>query len=745
MNLTNQGMSRRHMLRALGLSGGALLSWGAFRPKMAFGQVAVEPIGAAGGLYIEAFPTSPLIVSPFTAPLPIPAPLKPLTAAELNPGGSTRWPIMPQKNYQDSDQGTHQIWPSGSAGGLNLPVPLIYDIKMQVAEKSFTSSNVIPIDINGNPVNPPPGAPITRQADGTYKLPKSTIYGFNGGFPGAMIYARYGQPALLRFQNYLADLPLNLDRQNFGDPEAKFLIHLHNGHTAPESDGNPNHHEGGYYPSQTGGPGQWCDNLYLNYPAGGDSNEKQSFMWFHDHTHGHTGANVYKGMVGLYPIYDPALDPGDERQGLKLPGVPKYLGNNPKNGIDYDQRIDYDIPIVLYDLRLDDGVTQHKDAHSGTGETHPEWWGKSFFKHFPNHGFVGDIFTVNCAAYPVLNVERRRYRLRFLDASIARQYELKLMSSRGGPVPSASTFGPDGLRRSGDALQGQYQLPDAQQSMVFTQIASEGGLLPYPIVRDKFELWPAKRREMIVDFSKYMDGTPTTPGDVIYLVNTMKMVNGRKLNNTQFTKDDAGNVIPDPAFDPTYAVPLMKIVIGGNPTSPDNSVDMLNYTKRVNGKATLKAGIKLRPMPKLPVNFNTLPMRTFELQRSGVYGGEIEWLINGHAFDRQDPNGMFPQAITTQGQPELWVVRNGGGGWSHPMHMHMEEHQVLSRNGVATGSPNADPRHVDDIGKEDVVALDPSEEVIFYRNFRTFKGRYVAHCHNLAHEDHSMMFGWEIT
>ena len=47
-------------------------------------------------------------------------------------------------------------------------------------------------------------------------------------------------------------------------------------------------------------------------------------------------------------------------------------------------------------------------------------------------------------------------------------------------------------------------------------------------------------------------------------------------------------------------------------------------------------------------------------------------------------------------------------------------------------------------GKEDVVALDPSEEVVISRRFRTFAGPYVAHCHNLAHEDHNMMFGWEI-
>jgi len=39
----------------------------------------------------------------------------------------------------------------------------------------------------------------------------------------------------------------------------------------------------------------------------------------------------------------------------------------------------------------------------------------------------------------------------------------------------------------------------------------------------------------------------------------------------------------------------------------------------------------------------------------------------------------------------------------------------------------------------------PGESVIVYRGFRDFVGPYVGHCHNLAHEDHAMMFGWEIT
>jgi FtsP/CotA-like multicopper oxidase with cupredoxin domain len=73
----------------------------------------------------------------------------------------------------------------------------------------------------------------------------------------------------------------------------------------------------------------------------------------------------------------------------------------------------------------------------------------------------------------------------------------------------------------------------------------------------------------------------------------------------------------------------------------------------------------------------------------------------------------------------------------------MEEHRTVMRNNkdVTASSPG----HPDDVSREDLVALDPSESVIIYRGFRDFVGPYVAHCHNLAHEDHAMMFGWEIT
>ncbi len=707
---------------AVGAAGSALIP--ELKTKGLFsadGLVEAGSIALAGSLYTEAFPTSPLILQPFTDPLAIPKALAPEPKSEYTTWANTPGPGLGQQNSLGNEK--HQIW----SGDINCPDPIVYKIKLQVAPKSFTTSQVLPINSLGQPTVSYDDKGNTYPAGTVRQLPMSTIYGFNGTFPGPMINAEYGKPCLVRFINELHLNPMNLDRGDFGAPDWSFLTHLHNAHTAPESDGNP-HYTMQYGPRTHGYlPGMWCDNLYLNWPAGGDDREKQSFFWFHDHRMDHTGSNVYKGMVGLYPIYDPKnnRDMGDERLGLRLPGV---RTNRPDGAFD----VEYDIPLAFYDCRLDDGVTMHQDIHDGLGEfpdagnprTHPEWWGKTFFKHFPNHGFVGDIFTVNGVAYPTLEVKRRRYRLRFLDASIARCYEFKLMSSTQGPKSAVS------LGYTGSNLDGQYRIPDGQQCMKWTEVAADGGIIPFPIVRDSFELWPAKRREMVVDFSKYMDGTPTHKGDVVYLTNVMKMPDGRMWSNSSRFSPDAA-----------YKVPMMKIVIGD--LAPDNSV-MPTPTRQ------------MAQLPPIPANWSTMlnDRLIFEVQR-GSAGGETEWLINGQQFDptvpatsKKNPNGKTPLAIQKKNSFALWEIRNGGGGWVHPFHLHMEEHRTMMRNGkvVYKGQnvTGTDPGHPDDAAKEDLINLDPSESVIIYRGFRDFVGPYVAHCHNLAHEDHAMMFGWAI-
>ena len=67
MAVRKGGMSRREMLRRLGLASGAAM--------MASYGLSGTRAFAAG--VVEVYPTSPLILNPFSDPLPIPAPLQP--------------------------------------------------------------------------------------------------------------------------------------------------------------------------------------------------------------------------------------------------------------------------------------------------------------------------------------------------------------------------------------------------------------------------------------------------------------------------------------------------------------------------------------------------------------------------------------------------------------------------------------------------------------------------------------------
>ena len=787
---------RRHLLK-MGAAGAGFMAMGSA------GLLSAAPVAqrllagvSADQLYIEVFPTSPLILSPFSdttagqLPIPVaarPVPSDPTAAAAY--WASRGLPVpTPAKGYlQDANGAVHQLGPGDVPG--TVAAPLIYHVRLQVGTHRFTQSQVLPINSSGQPSQSFDANGNTYPAGVVRNLPPTLITGFNSdwtdtnpvGFPGPRVNAQYGHPVVLRFDNQLQVNNTGLSRNDFGSPEWGFLTHLHNSHTAPESDGQPHYRANQQFTqSKFGGsstmtgnysplgymPMDWVDNLYLNYPAGGDDREKQGLFWFHDHFHNHTGANVYKGMVGLFPMYDPGspslgiADFGDETQGLRLPGI---RTNNSDGSFD----VAYDIPLAFYDVCLDDGVTVHQDFHAPqypsitSGITHPEFWGQSYFKHFPNHGFVGDIFTVNGSAFPVLHVKRRQYRFRTLDASVSRIYEYSFMSSSGGPKAAKD------LGYQGTDLQGQYRLPDGQQCMRMLQVENGGGLLPNPIMRDKIEIWPAMRRGFIVDFAHYQDGSPTKAGDVVYLVNTCKMPDGRLPVAGTFA-----------SADPNYKIPMIKIIIDGDAVT-DNSLPISQLL--ANGQAARAAGqASLRKQPKLiladgnsyepsqVIDSSGKPIaalqtminngRQFTLQRGGTTTlplpnepNDNEWSINGHSFDQtiNELDQLGRPTTPTQGQPEIWTIINGGGGWVHPMHMHMEEHKILFRNGKAAATWQTDPtitdsRHADDTGKDDVVLMDPSEQVMFYRNFRTFKGKYVAHCHNLAHEDHAMMFGWEI-
>ena len=89
------------------------------------------------------------------------------------------------------------------------------------------------------------------------------------------------------------------------------------------------------------------------------------------------------------------------------------------------------------------------------------------------------------------------------------------------------------------------------------------------------------------------------------------------------------------------------------------------------------------------------------------------------------------------GTREIWTLRNGGGGWDHPIHIHFEEGQILARNGKLSNVPPAE------LGRKDVYRLRPSGSVTLTMQFRDWGGMYMEHCHNTVHEDNAMLLRWE--
>jgi FtsP/CotA-like multicopper oxidase with cupredoxin domain len=118
--------------------------------------------------------------------------------------------------------------------------------------------------------------------------------------------------------------------------------------------------------------------------------------------------------------------------------------------------------------------------------------------------------------------------------------------------------------------------------------------------------------------------------------------------------------------------------------------------------------------------------RTWEFGRSNG-----QWTVNGKVVDVERCDARIKQ-----GSAEIWTLRNGGGGWAHPIHIHFEEGQILERN----RRPAAPYEKV----RKDVYTLFPGDEVKIYMRFRDFLGRYPMHCHNVVHEDHAMMVRWDI-
>ena len=204
-------------------------------------------------------------------------------------------------------------------------------------------------------------------------------WGFDGTTPGPTFHARYGEPVLVRRINDLP--PVGVSRVSFALPSTS--SHLHNGHTASESDGNP---------QDWIDPGEFWDHHYCNFPSGHDEREKLSTLWYHDHRLDFTATNVYAGLAGFYLLFD-EQDSGNE--------------NDPSPAAWRLPSGKYDVPLLLHDVAFDQS-------------------GQVRWEPFNTAGMLGDRYTVNRRIQPFLRVERRKYRFRILNGGPSRFYQLFL-------------------------------------------------------------------------------------------------------------------------------------------------------------------------------------------------------------------------------------------------------------------------------------------------------------------------------
>lgn len=221
----------------------------------------------------------------------------------------------------------------------------------------------------------------------------TTIWGYNGLYPGPTIEARRNFPIKVHWIN---DLPTThlfpIDDSIHGAedwrPAVRNVVHLHDGNTPAAFDGHPDQW---YTPGLTEiGPAFVTD--VFEYP----NRQPATTLWYHDHGLGITRLNVYAGLAAFYLLRDKA------EARLPLPKGP------------------FEIPIVIQDR------TFNPDASL----FYPAAWVPEFF---------GNTIVVNGKVWPFLDVEPRRYRFRILNGSNARFYRLKF-----DPVLPFHVIGTDG-------------------------------------------------------------------------------------------------------------------------------------------------------------------------------------------------------------------------------------------------------------------------------------------------------------
>lgn len=490
------------------------------------------------------------------------------------------------------------------------------------------------------------------------------------------------------------------------------VTHVHGAHTQQESDGYP---EAWYLPDALDIPpsfartGTFYDQFRLSSPLGGrwgpgsavfqyPNDQRAATLWYHDHSLGMTRLNVYAGPAGFYLLRG---GPGDLMAGM-LPGPAPALGDPP--GMSY-----YEIPIVIQDRSFNnDGSLFYPDNRAFFEGLHPSQLkipfigedaceGPSDVSPIWNPEFFGNTIVVNGRTWPYLNVERRRYRFRFLNGCDSRFLILKL-----------------------------------NNDLPFWQIGADGGFLPAPVQLDRLLIAPAERADVIVDFTQVPVGA-----EIVLLNLGPDEPFGGGEPPTDF--DQA-----DPAT--TGQVMLFRVVpeTGTDSSTPPDQLNMPSVaplpaprnTRSVSLNEEESRFVKVIARP----SGNTM-LACYDPEAEPF--GPTSALLGTLAEDGSGKPLLWGAEISENprlNSTEVWEIHNFTED-AHPIHVHMVQFQVIDRHPME-GAARA-PESWETGFKDTVIAY--PEEVTRIKAKFDIPGRFVWHCHILEHEDNEMMRPYSVS
>jgi spore coat protein A len=421
------------------------------------------------------------------------------------------------------------------------------------------------------------------------------------------------------------------------------VTHVHGGHSESASDGIP---EAWFTPGFAQKGRDFKKEIY-HY----DNDQEAGTIWYHDHALGITRLNVYAGLAGFFILRD-EFDTGRADNPLGLPAFP------------------YEIPLAIQDRMFTASGELHYPAE-------PEEEEQPAPSVLPE--FFGDFILVNGQAWPYLDVEPRKYRVRLLNGSDSRFYSMWI-----APQPATTTgAGPQ-----------------------IVQIGTDSGLLYAPVPLDQLTLGPGERADTVVDFAGF-------EGQTLILRNNAR---------APFPKGET--------IDPQTVGQIMAFRVGTTVSVPDAPLP-----------ATLRPEPIVRPGPavttrrlllfegedeygRLRPQLGTVadgPLLWDDPITENPALGDVEvWEIFNATEDAHPIHLHLVSFLTLNRQRfRARVTENG----------HVQRLRLLGR-------PR--PAEANEAGWKDTVQMFPGEVTRVIATFDR-EGLYVWHCHILSHEDHEMM------